>query len=107
MEATALRTTCAPTDCGENVPSKLTVTACPILRATPHSAKRPLAEMSTSVARKPGGEIRRPVIDGMADAGRRRGDTVVPAGLNLLQIDSEDILPELIKTQDLAKQLIK
>src|SRR5438477_3273202 len=71
MEATALRTTCAASDCGENVPSKSTVTACPILSATPHSARRPLAEMSTSVALKPGGEMRRPLIDGTADAGRR------------------------------------
>src|SRR5438477_9608104 len=71
MEATALRTTCAASDCGENVPSKSTLTACPTLSATPHSARRPLAEMSTSVALKPGGEIRRPLIDGTADAGRR------------------------------------
>jgi iron(III) transport system substrate-binding protein len=33
--------------------------------------------------------------------------TVVPAGLTLTQIDSEELLPELVKTQDLAKQLIK
>src|SRR2546428_3855069 len=71
MEATALRTTCAASDCGENGPSKSTLTACPILSATPHSARRPLAEMSTSVALKPGGEIRRPLIDGTADAGCR------------------------------------
>src|SRR5438067_10919744 len=71
MEATALRTTRAPTDCGENVPSNVIVTACPILSATPHSARRPLAEMSTRVALNPGGEMRRPLIDGTADAGRR------------------------------------
>jgi len=34
-------------------------------------------------------------------------DAVVPSGLNLVQIDSEDMLGEVIKTQDLAKQLIK
>jgi iron(III) transport system substrate-binding protein len=34
-------------------------------------------------------------------------DAVVPAGLNLIQIDSDDMLGEVIKTQDLAKQLIK
>jgi iron(III) transport system substrate-binding protein len=33
--------------------------------------------------------------------------TVVPPGLTLTQIDSEELLPELVKTQDLAKQLIK
>jgi iron(III) transport system substrate-binding protein len=33
--------------------------------------------------------------------------TIVPVGLSLTQIDSEELLPELIKTQDLAKQLIK
>ena len=34
-------------------------------------------------------------------------DAVVPAGLSLVQIDSEEMLPEVVKTQDLAKQLIK
>jgi iron(III) transport system substrate-binding protein len=34
-------------------------------------------------------------------------DAVVPAGLSLVQIDSEEMLPEVAKTQDLAKQLIK
>jgi iron(III) transport system substrate-binding protein len=33
--------------------------------------------------------------------------TVVPAGLKLPQIDGEELLPEVIKTQDIAKQLIK
>jgi iron(III) transport system substrate-binding protein len=33
--------------------------------------------------------------------------TVVPAGVKLPQIDAEELLPELVKTQDLAKQLIK
>jgi iron(III) transport system substrate-binding protein len=33
--------------------------------------------------------------------------TVVPAGLKLQQIDSEDLLPEVVKTQDLSKQLIR
>ena len=33
--------------------------------------------------------------------------TVVPAGLKLQQIDAEEMLPEVVKTQDLAKQLIK
>jgi len=33
--------------------------------------------------------------------------TVVPAGLSLTQIDSEELLPELVKTQDIAKQLIR
>ena len=33
--------------------------------------------------------------------------TIVPVGVSLTQIDSEELLPELIKTQDLAKQLIK
>jgi iron(III) transport system substrate-binding protein len=33
--------------------------------------------------------------------------TVVPPGLKLAQIDAEEMLPEVIKTQDLAKQLIK
>ncbi|HMH53475.1 MAG TPA: extracellular solute-binding protein [Candidatus Acidoferrum sp.] len=32
---------------------------------------------------------------------------VVPMGLKLQQVDAEDLLPELIKTQDLSKQLIK
>ena len=42
-------------------------------------------------------------------AGVEPGDphTVVPAGLTLTQIDSEDLLAEMVKTQDLAKQLIK
>jgi len=34
-------------------------------------------------------------------------DAVVPAGLSLVQIDSEEMLPEVVKTQDLARQLIK
>src|SRR5216684_3851155 len=71
MDAIELRTTCAPTDCGVIVPSNTTVTARPILSGRPHSARRPLVEMFTSVALKPGGEIRSPVIDGTADAGRR------------------------------------
>jgi iron(III) transport system substrate-binding protein len=33
--------------------------------------------------------------------------TVVPAGLKLTQIDAEEFLPEIVKTQDLARQLIK
>jgi iron(III) transport system substrate-binding protein len=33
--------------------------------------------------------------------------TVVPAGLKLQQIDAEELLPEVVKTQDLSKQLIK
>ncbi len=33
--------------------------------------------------------------------------SVVPHGLNLLQIDAEELLPEVVKTQDLAKQLIR
>jgi iron(III) transport system substrate-binding protein len=33
--------------------------------------------------------------------------TIVPAGLTLTQIDSEELLAELVKTQDLAKQLIR
>jgi ABC-type Fe3+ transport system substrate-binding protein len=33
--------------------------------------------------------------------------TVVPAGLKLPQIDAEELLPEVVKTQDLAKQLIR
>ena len=32
---------------------------------------------------------------------------VVPAGLTLMQIDSEELLPELVKTQDIARQLIR
>jgi iron(III) transport system substrate-binding protein len=32
---------------------------------------------------------------------------IVPAGLTLTQVDSEELLPEVVKTQDLAKQLIK
>ena len=32
---------------------------------------------------------------------------IVPSGLKLTQIDSEELLPEVIKTQDLAKQLIR
>jgi len=32
--------------------------------------------------------------------------TVVPAGLKLTQIDAEETLPEVVKTQDLAKRLI-
>ena len=34
-------------------------------------------------------------------------DAVVPAGVKLTQIDSEETLPEVIKTQELAKQLIR
>jgi iron(III) transport system substrate-binding protein len=33
--------------------------------------------------------------------------TVVPPGLKLQQIDAEELLPEVVKTQDLSKQLIK
>jgi iron(III) transport system substrate-binding protein len=33
--------------------------------------------------------------------------TVVPAGLKLTQIDAEEFLPEIVKTQDLARQLIR
>ena len=33
--------------------------------------------------------------------------SVVPAGLKLQQIDAEDLLPEVVKTQDLSKQLIR
>jgi len=33
--------------------------------------------------------------------------TIVPTGMTLTQIDSEELLPELVKTQDLAKQLIR
>jgi iron(III) transport system substrate-binding protein len=33
--------------------------------------------------------------------------TVVPPGLRLMQIDAEELLPEVVKTQDLAKQLIR
>ena len=42
-------------------------------------------------------------------AGVEPGDphTVVPAGLTLTQIDAEELLPELVKTQELAKQLIR
>ena len=32
---------------------------------------------------------------------------VVPAGLKLQQVDAEELLPEVVKTQDLAKQLIR
>ena len=32
---------------------------------------------------------------------------VVPPGLTLLQIDAEEQLPELIKTQDISRQLIR
>jgi iron(III) transport system substrate-binding protein len=32
---------------------------------------------------------------------------VVPPGVTLLQIDSEEVLPELVKTQEMAKQLIR
>jgi iron(III) transport system substrate-binding protein len=32
--------------------------------------------------------------------------TVVPSGLRLTQIDAEEFLPEIVKTQDLARQLI-
>jgi len=32
---------------------------------------------------------------------------VVPPGMNLLQIDAEELLPEVVKTQDLARQLIR
>ena len=42
-------------------------------------------------------------------AGVEPGDphTVVPTGVSLTQIDSEEMLPELVKTQDIAKQLIR
>ena len=33
--------------------------------------------------------------------------TVVPVGLKLQQIDAEELLPEVVKTQDLSKQLIR
>ncbi len=33
--------------------------------------------------------------------------TVVPPGVSLTPIDAEELLPELVKTQDLARQLIK
>jgi ABC-type Fe3+ transport system substrate-binding protein len=33
--------------------------------------------------------------------------TIVPPGVGLTQIDSEELLPDIVKTQDLAKQLIK
>ena len=39
--------------------------------AWPRNALTSLAERSTSVALVPGGQIRRPLIDGRADAGRR------------------------------------
>jgi len=32
---------------------------------------------------------------------------IVPAGLALTQIDSEELLPEIVKTQDIARQLIR
>jgi iron(III) transport system substrate-binding protein len=34
-------------------------------------------------------------------------DLLVPMGVKLLQIDAEEILPEVVKTQDIAKQLIR
>ena len=34
-------------------------------------------------------------------------DAVVPPGLSLTQIDSEEMLPEVVKTQDIARQLIR
>jgi len=34
-------------------------------------------------------------------------EAVVPPGLSLIQIDSEELLPEVIKTQDIARQLIR
>ena len=42
-------------------------------------------------------------------AGVEPGDprAIVPSGLKLTQIDSEELLPEVVKTQDLAKQLIR
>jgi hypothetical protein len=41
--------------------------------------------------------------------GVERGDrrAIVPLGVNLMQIDSEDLLGEVIKTRHLAKQLIQ
>jgi iron(III) transport system substrate-binding protein len=33
--------------------------------------------------------------------------TIVPAGVKLTQVDAEELLPELVKTQDVAKQLIR
>ncbi|HZF03603.1 MAG TPA: extracellular solute-binding protein [Patescibacteria group bacterium] len=33
--------------------------------------------------------------------------TIVPPGLKLLQIDSEELLPELVKTQEISRQLIR
>jgi hypothetical protein len=33
--------------------------------------------------------------------------SVVPPGLRLRQIDSEELLPELVKTQEIARQLIR
>ena len=42
-------------------------------------------------------------------AGVEPGDphTIVPSGLSLTQIDAEELLAEVVKTQDLAKQLIR
>ena len=42
-------------------------------------------------------------------AGVEPGDphAVVPPGVSLTQIDAEDLLPELVKTQDLSRQLIR
>lgn len=34
-------------------------------------------------------------------------DAVVPPGLSLTQIDAEELLPEVVKTQDIARQLIR
>jgi iron(III) transport system substrate-binding protein len=34
-------------------------------------------------------------------------DALVPPGLRLMQIDSEALLPEIVKTQDIAKRLIR
>jgi hypothetical protein len=54
------------------------------------------------------------VKDGELQTNSRRtgvepGDpqTVVPAGVQLTQIDAEEVRPEVVKTQDLAKQLIR
>jgi ABC-type Fe3+ transport system substrate-binding protein len=33
--------------------------------------------------------------------------SVVPPGLRLMQIDSEELLPELVRTQEIARQLIR
>jgi len=33
--------------------------------------------------------------------------SVVPPGLKLQQVDAEELLPEVVKTQDLARQLIR